>query len=81
MTDSTTPVCILSTRTTKTQYGELSTSIASNGKAQIILFEQGLQLHIFLSREQVLQLARNITDVVGVYDVKIIDDGISKDLL
>jgi len=44
--------------------GELGISILNNGSMRLCLFNEGTQIHQYLTKDQAKQFAQNIVDVI-----------------
>lgn len=55
-------------RTTKTIAGDLDVSILSDGEVHLTEFSHHGMITRYLTREQAMQLSKNIEDVIAEYD-------------
>ncbi len=65
----------------KTPTGDLDTSIDPNGRVRIATFSTNTTVIISLSREQTLQLSKNLITIIDAYDKEVSEKSISRDLL
>jgi homoserine kinase len=65
----------ISRKTLKTRTGDLDVVILSNGNVQLCLYGNGVTVTHFLTREEAMQLGKNIEDVVEKYDAWHVETG------